>query len=416
MRILHVLDHSLPLQSGYTFRSCAIFKAQRARGWHTDHLTSAKHNMHVKRLTADKEEIDGLTFYRTPSNNSIFGHLPGLEQAAVIGGLTRRLDDLVKRLRPDVLHAHSPALNGVAAIRVARRNDIPVVYEVRAFWEDAAVDHGTAREGGLRYNLTRALENWVVGRASAVTTICEGLRQDLIARGFSPQKITVIPNAIDPLEFELSAKPDPNLVRQYGLEGKQVLGFLGSFYAYEGLALLLHALPEIVRAQPQVRLLLIGGGPQEATLRKLVQDLNIADKVIFVGRVPHDRARDYYAMIDILIYPRLPMRLTETVTPLKPLEAMASGRLVVASDVGGHREMIRAGETGELFKAGDKAALAQLLLRMFDQKDRWHIFRQAARRYVETERTWRVSVARYALVYGTLTNRATLPNHRTIAQ
>lgn len=402
MRILHVLDHSLPLHSGYTFRSCAIFKAQRALGWHTDHITSAKHNQHIKHPIVDREEIDGLCFYRTPDSKGLFSRLPGLREVAVIDGLTRRLDEVVRRLKPDLLHAHSPALNGVATIRVARRNYIPIVYEVRAFWEDAAVDHGTVREGGPRYRLSRSLENWVIKRANAVTTICQGLRHDLIARGFPPHKITVIPNGVDPLQFKSNNKPDPELVRAHGLEGKQVLGFVGSFYAYEGLTLLLQALPHIVQAQPQIRVLLVGGGPQEAMLKRLARDLNIADKVIFAGRVAHDLVADYYEMIDILVYPRLPMRLTETVTPLKPLEAMACGRLVAASDVGGHRELIRVGETGELFKAGDQTALVQVVLRMLKDKNRWPMLSQAARHYVESERSWSASVARYIPIYEAL--------------
>ena len=115
--------------------------------------------------------------------------------------------------------------------------------------------------------------------------------------------------------------------------------------------------------------------------------------------MPHDQVQRYYELIDVLAYPRLPIRLTELVTPLKPLEAMAQGRLVVASDVGGHRELIRHGETGFLFRAGDAGALVDAVEALFDQPALWPRIRAQARRYVEVERTWAASVARYAAVY-----------------
>jgi len=99
------------------------------------------------------------------------------------------------------------------------------------------------------------------------------------------------------------------------------------------------------------------------------------------------------------------MRLTELVTPLKPLEAMAQGRMFVASDVGGHHELIRDGETGFLFAAGDAAALASRIEQVLSRRDDWPRVRAEARRFVETERTWARSVARYEDVYSGLLAR-----------
>ena len=403
MKILHILDHSIPLHSGYTFRTRSILEQQRARGWETFHLTSPKHNL-AAGVDGGEEMVDGLTFHRSRTPHGLIARLPVLNQWAVVQATLARLRELLPQIRPDVLHAHSPSLNGEAAIRAAREFDIPVVYEIRAFWEDAAVDHGTSREGGLRYRLTRALETGVVRRADAVTTICEGLRGDLIARGVPADKITVIPNAVDIERFPLLEGRDPVLERELGLKGKAVLGFIGSFYAYEGLPLLVQAMPAILRAQPDARLLLVGGGPQEAELRALVAELGLEGKVIFTGRVPHDEVSAYYSLVDVFAYPRLSMRLTDLVTPLKPLEAMAQGRLVLASDVGGHRELIDDGRTGVLFPAGSVEGLASAALELLQARDRWEEFRQAGRRFVETERNWAASVARYAPVYESLTS------------
>jgi PEP-CTERM/exosortase A-associated glycosyltransferase len=202
---------------------------------------------------------------------------------------------------------------------------LPVVYEIRAFWEDAAVDHGTTREGSLRYRMTRALETRACQQADAVTCICEGLQQDLAGRGIPSSKITVIPNAVDPAQFTFGVPADTNLRTSLGLEDARVIGFIGSFYAYEGLDLLLAAAPAMIARDPRIRILLVGGGPEESRLRAQAAQLGLAQHVIFTGRVPHQIVNRYYSLVDVLVYARHPMRLTDLVTPLKPLEAMAQG-------------------------------------------------------------------------------------------
>ncbi|NBV20072.1 TIGR04063 family PEP-CTERM/XrtA system glycosyltransferase [Janthinobacterium sp.] len=406
MRILHILDHSLPLHSGYSFRTLAILRQQRALGWHTMQLTSAKQGP----SDGAQQLVDGWHFYRTAPDARWWACLPVLRQAAVIIGLAVRLRQLAQRLRPDILHAHSPVLNAIAALNAGRALGIPVVYEVRAFWEDAAADHGSSPPGGLRYRLTRALETYALRRADAVTTICDGLRRELCARGVPAHKITVIPNAVDADAFD--APDPPALARALGLEGHPVIGFIGSFYAYEGLALLLRAMPRMLAAQPALRLLLAGGGPQEGALAALATELGVAGQVVFAGRVPHAQVGAYYRLLDICVYPRLAMRLTELVTPLKPLEAMAQGRLVVASDVGGHRELIEHGRTGMLFRAGDGEALAQAVLALLLARDDWPALRRQARAFVDTQRSWGASVGRYAPVYARLAGPARAPGAR----
>ncbi|MDD5405304.1 MAG: glycosyltransferase, exosortase A system-associated [Sulfuricella sp.] len=401
MRILHILDHSIPLHSGYTFRTLAILREQRALGWDTHHVTSAKQ----ENCTVPEEDVDGLHFYRTPPAHGKLSTLPLFNQISIIDTLAKRLDEIIPLIRPDILHAHSPALNAIAALRAGRKHGIPVVYEVRAFWEDAAVDHGTSREWGLRYRLTRALETSAFKRVDAITTICEGLRRDIVARGIPAQKVTVIPNAVDIEKFSVGGTGDATLKEQLGLNGHRIIGFIGSFYAYEGLDLLLQAFPTILKSAPDARLLLVGGGPQDDSLKHLASGLGIKDKVIFTGRVPHDQVQRYYDLVDILAYPRHSMRLTELVTPLKPLEAMAQGRLLVASDVGGHKELIQDGKTGILFKSENPQALADAVLRLLAEESRWPELRKAARRFVETERNWPKSVSNYVAIYRRLAGK-----------
>ena len=397
MRVLHVLDHSIPLHSGYTFRTLALLREQRRLGWETVQVTSPKHTA----PSGPEEEVDGWHFYRTPAVDA--SSVPGWSEWQLMQGLEQRLLEVARRVRPDVIHAHSPVLNAIPALRVARRLGLPVVYEIRAFWEDAAVDHGTTHEGSLRYRATRALETWALRRVDHAFTICEGLRADIVGRGIAADRVTVIPNAVDVADFDMGGEPDEALVQSLGLEGCTVVGFIGSFYAYEGLDLLLDAVPALLSHRPNLRVLLVGGGPQESALKAQAQTLGIADKVVFTGRVPHARVQSYYDLIQVLAYPRHAMRLTELVTPLKPLEAMAQGRLFVASDVGGHRELVRHGETGWLFKAGSVAELAQAVEQLLDRRAEWPALRANGRRFVETERHWARSAQGYVRPYAALT-------------
>ena len=275
MRVLHVLDHSIPLHSGYTFRTLAILREQRRLGWETLQLTTPKQGPG----TALEETVDGLKLHRTPS-------AAGAGLMAQMHLTARRIADVVRAERPDLIHAHSPVLNALPALWARLSLRLPVVYEMRASWEDAAVDHGTTTEGSARYRFSRALETFALKRADQVTTICEGLRGDIASRGVAADKITVIPNAVDVASFKFGVPPDAALQQRLGLQGATVIGFAGSFYGYEGLHLLVEAVRLMRPRHAKLRLLLVGGGPQEAALKAQVAQHGLQDTVIFAGRVP----------------------------------------------------------------------------------------------------------------------------------
>ncbi len=387
------------MHSGYTFRTRAILRAQLAKGWDVRGLTGRRH------VAAGPQEelVDGLHFHRTPGEAASGNAL--LREWRDISAHADAIESLVRQWRPDIIHAHSPVLNAMAAQRVARRHGIPLIYEIRAFWEDAAVGNGTGTEGSPRYWLTRQLETHAVRAADAVAVICEGLRSDLVARGIDSNKITVSPNGVDLDQFGAPVPRDPALTAKLGLEGADVVGFIGSFYDYEGLDDLIAAMPRLVRARPRAKLLLVGGGPMEQALRDQALASPFTDHIVFVGRVPHDQVEHYYAQVDVLAYPRKAMRLTDLVTPLKPLEAMAQDRLVAASSVGGHRELIEDGVTGTLFAPDDPAAIAQALAGMFADRGFWDERRVVARDFVERERNWSSNILRYEPVYQRLLGR-----------
>jgi PEP-CTERM/exosortase A-associated glycosyltransferase len=401
MRILHILDHSPPLQSGYVFRTLGIVNQQRALGWEPVLLTSGKHYA----PGPAREQIGEWEFWRTPMPTGIGARLPWLRELKIVRDLGRRLEELVATLRPEILHAHSPVLNALPALRAGRRHGLPVVYEVRALWEDAAGRDGTYGKAGFRYQSTRLLETHVLRRADAVTTICEGLRGEVISRGIPAEKVTVVPNAVDRDVFTGPGVLDNALAARLGLSGKTVLAFFGSFYFYEGLHLLLEALPALREKQADIALLLGGGGPEEDRLRALAAKLDLGDAVVFAGRVKHEEMQRYYDLADLFVFPRISIRLTELVTPLKPLEAMAQERIVVASGVGGHRELVRDHETGYLFPPGAPQLVAEGVLAALADRSSWPRIRARAIEFIDTERSWSHSAARYAAVYGSLLRR-----------
>ncbi|MEM6584421.1 MAG: TIGR04063 family PEP-CTERM/XrtA system glycosyltransferase [Pseudomonadota bacterium] len=416
-RVLHVLDHSLPIHSGYTFRTRAILKAQEALGVEVRGITGLRHEVELGGVSkpGDIESVDGLTFHRTAGLPTGVSPLREFEEASA---LTASIMDAAEEWRPDILHAHSPALNGLAALRAARALDVPLVYEIRAFWEDAAVGNKTGREGSAKYRLTRALETQVVQSADAVFTICDGLRDDLIARGIAGDKIDVMRNGVDLSLFGDPLPRDDALAEELGIpQGAPVIGYIGSFYDYEGVDDLIAAMPLLRERHPQAHLLLVGGGEMDTPWRVAATALRDRECVIFTGRVPHAQVERYYSLIDVLAYPRKASRLTDLVTPLKPLEAMAQRRIVAASDVGGHRELVTHGETGTLFAPDDPASCAKALADLLDARDSWEAMRETGVTHVRAGHDWSRNVARYLSVYqALLTNLKRRDGHAIGAQ
>lgn len=406
MRVLHIFDHSAPLQSGYVTRSLGILRAQRGHGVEVAALTTPRHGAEAGPPATPSEEVAGFTFHRTPAPPE--GRLPGFLRE--MKATAARIAEVAEEFRPDVLHAHSPSLNAFPAVRAARALGIPVVYEIRAFWEDAAVDRGVTTEGSIRYRLTRAMESRAIKKVDHVFAICQGLCDDLRARGLPAERLNLAPNAVELDRLTPIAGRDAALSAKLALGEGPILGFVGSFYRYEGLDLLMKAFPAIRARHPQARLLMVGGGPEDERLRAMAVELGEA--VIFTGRVPPEAVPAHYSLIDLLVYPRMRMRLTDLVTPLKPLEAMAQQRAFIASDVGGHRELVRHGETGHLFPADNAKALAEAAIAALALPASERAAMSAhALEFVQRERSWAAVGARYLPVYERLQSVALSLGH-----
>ncbi|HET8575942.1 MAG TPA: TIGR04063 family PEP-CTERM/XrtA system glycosyltransferase [Methylomirabilota bacterium] len=389
MRILHVLDHSLPIGSGYSYRSRAIVRAQQRLRLDPIILTSPKQGSRRDEC----EIIDAIPHYRTAG---VGGQLPFVREVALMIKLATRLASVARDECADVIHAHSPLLNGLPALWAGRRLQLPVVYEVRTFWEDAAVSHGTFAEGSLRYRISRALETRVLRRANAVVAICRGIRGEIAVRGIDPRRVTIIPNGVDAEWLE----PRPRareLAARLGVGTGPVFAYIGSFSHYEGLPFLVRAAPGFLRRFPGSTLLLVGSGRDDERLRAAAKRAGAG--IILTGRLSQEQVRDLYTFLDVLVLPRRRIRLTDLVTPLKPLEAMAAGAAVLASDIGGHAELIQDGETGLLFKAESRDSLVEQAVRLGEDAELRRRLADNARRWVESERTWDRIIPGYLPVY-----------------
>lgn len=405
MRSLHVLHHSTPYLDGYCVRSKYIVDMQRSLGLDPVAVTSAQHELEMARRRRDyvpSETIDGSCYYRTPLPNPRHApfalKLPFFRQALFMSALQRRIDTVLAGERVDVVHAHSPVLCGLPASRVARMRGLPFVYEVRGFWEDSSALKRGGNRRSLRYLITRSLETRVLRQADAVVSISGPMLQDIARRGVPEHRLFSVPNGVDTVKFAPRPRCE-SLARSLGVLGHPVVGFIGSFYAFEGLDILLRAVAALLETIPDVKLVLVGGGDLESDLPDLIQELGLGGVVHLVGRVPHQDVPRYYSVMDVLVYPRHRNRTTELVTPLKPLEAMAMKLPVVASDVGGLRELLGSQLRECLVEPGNPKKLAERLATLLRDSDLRERLGAGGLRYVVQERSWQAIAERYREVY-----------------
>lgn len=391
MRILHVLDVSAPTIAGYASRARAIVNGQKAMGLDPVVLTSVRHK---NPSGAEMEVIDGIRHYRTlaPAEGS-------RNPLTEMWHLRPRILEVARREKADLIHPHSPILNGLPAWRAARSLGLPCVYEIRALWEDAAAERGDTRERSLRYRLTRGGETFLTRRVDAVTCICEGLRGDLSARGLPPDRLHVVPNGVDVARF-VPRPPDEAARARLGLQGRTVVGYIGTFFGFEGVEDLVEALARIIKGgRDDVAGLIVGTGASYEACREVARRHGLEDRILHPGHVPSNEVESLYSIIDVLAYPRRSLRVTELVTPLKPLEAMAMEKAVVGSDVGGIRELVEDGRTGLVFRSGDVDDLARKILRLVDDPALRRTLGRQGREWVAAERDWARIVPRYLPIY-----------------
>ncbi len=364
-------------------------------------------------LDAERSEvIDGIRYFRTgcellPPSREVRDRSPLRAAFRVLQNVTLLQTALrvARRYRPALIHAHSPFTCGLIGNTLGRWLGIPKIYEMRGIWEDSHVGRGSFQAESFRYKGVRLLENRAIRRADACCVISEALVGEVQSRGVIPERIVLVPNGVDVKSF-VPGSPSRRLIEQYGLQDAVTVGYIGSFFHYEGLDLLVEAMTRIVEEFPQARLLLVGHGELMPVLTEMAAQPLLSGRVIFTGRVAHREIADYYRLCDFLVLPRRDTRETRLVTPLKPMEIMAMEKTLVASDIGGHREMIRDGFNGLFFKTGDVPDLVAKCRELIINEELRRDMSIRARTWVEQNRDWSVLVERYIELYSRLTRHS----------
>ena len=401
VRVLHVLDHSTPVLDGYAQRSRSIVAAQLQNGLCPTVLTSPLQEIDD---SANMELVlDEIRYARTPIAQGMIGRAirerwPVLRELAIVRLLRRRLESLLDSQPFDVIHAHSPALCGLAAWQASRSRQIPFIYEIRSFWEDSDLDSHKSLGKRLRYRLGRDLETFVVRRAAVVVGISRSILGDLRKRDVPGGKMYCVPNGVDAIRF--SPRPrDAALSRRLGLDGVPTLGFLGTLFPWEGVPWLVRAAAALRQTGVQFKMLIVGDGAEAQEVRKAIAETQSDSFVSYLGRVANHEVESYYSLMDVLVYPRRNVRIAELVTPLKPLEAMAAGKAVLGSSVGGIRELVDAEVTGLLFAPENISDFCRQAERLLKDAPLRTTLGEQARQKMTEERDWKILVRNYEPAY-----------------
>jgi glycosyltransferase involved in cell wall biosynthesis/tetratricopeptide (TPR) repeat protein len=396
-RVLHLVGKSTPhAQSGYTIRTQYLTVAQKKLGLEPHVVTQIGFPWTVGRREASPYHVEG----GVPHHHLIpaDGALPVRPDELLTLDLVH-LAPLVRAVRPAVLHAASDFRNGLLALRLRDAFGLPMVYEVRGFWEESWLSKGRREAGSESYRWRQERETECMLGADAVVTLSEGMAHEIAERGVPTSKIDIVPNGVD-LERFVPVARDPELARRVGVEPQEVtLGYVSTFTRYEGVQYLLAAARRLLDLHLPVRVVLVGEGEELPALRRQAFDLGIDDRVAFCGRVRHDEVLSYYGLIDIFVVPRTSDRVSQLVTPLKPYEAMATGRAVVVSDVEALRSMVLPGSTAEVFIPEDADDLARVAARLIVDPALRARLGSAARAWVVEHRDWAHLAARYLDVY-----------------
>ncbi|HVI09888.1 MAG TPA: glycosyltransferase [Candidatus Binatia bacterium] len=416
--VLHVLDHSWPVLSGYAVRSRNLITAQHRLGQPIVAVTGPLHQMDDDDAT--DVTLDGVQYLRTPIKSRIGlaalrGRWPVARERETMRLLRDRILEVIDRHSVRIVYAHSPALCGLPALQAARKRKLPFIYEIRAFWEDAAADQNRATPTSLRSRLTRKLETYVAERADAVAAIAKPMLHDLESRGIAPDKLFHVPNGVDLERFQPTPR-DRQLASELRLGERPTLGFFGSLYRYEGVSWMIRAAARLRARGHRFNILIVGRGEDRKAIDDAITDCDASDYVRLLDHVPHEEIGRYYSVVDIAVYPRRSIRLTELVTPLKPLEAMALNKAVLASSVGGIRELVGHERTGLLFQPEDENDFAAQAERLLASPSLRRTLGENGREFVARERSWEMLAQQYERIYEFVLERQPSPARQTAAR
>lgn len=397
INVLQILiNYNYPL-CGYTIRSQEIVKAIKPFAQSIIITNQDDGNPAVVR------DIKGVKVYRPFLSPVRLGKIPFLGYFLDQPIFNKKI---IKRVfaenQIDLLHAHTPHDISLPAIKMAQKSGIKTIYEVRGVWEETKKI--TGKKGGKKFEEMRDIETETMKKADKVIAISENLKKEIISRGIKKSKVAVVPNGVNIKDFS-RIKKDVSLAKKLRIKDKTIIGYIGTIRKLEGLQVAIKAMKKIIKDNPEIVLLIVGDGEYLSDLKQLVKKLNLQKHVIFTGEIAHSKITSYYSLIDICIYPRIDARVCHLVTPLKPLEAMAMGKFVLASDVGGLKEMVIPGVSGELFRADNELDFVEKILYYSRYPQKRERIAGCGREWVRKNRDWQKLAKLYKKIYQELINK-----------
>lgn len=403
--VLYLLHNALPHHSGgYATRTHGLLTELNRAGWDVDGVTRLGYPYDMPKMAdvpelPPRELVGNVDYHHLLTGRQIEKKNPMFDYTE---RYTATLLPLARAERPAILHGASNHWNGLTAVKTANVLGIPSVYEVRGLWEVTRGSRDPEWARSDQYKYIARMEADAARSATRVLAITEALKTELVDRGVDADKITLVPNGVDTDRFTPIPR-DEELAESLGVSRKTVIGYVGTIVDYEGLDLLLAAAQDLHRTRDDFHVLVVGDGAALDGLRATAAAAGVDDVVTFVGRVPHEEVERYYSIIDITPFPRLPLAVCEMVSPLKPFEAMAMGKAVVASDVAALAEIVTSGQNGFLHEKGNAESLTEQLAILLDDANLTRRIGEQARRWVVENRDWRQLSATIAEVYSEVT-------------
>jgi len=400
-KIAYLLYNSLPVHSGgYATRSHGIISNLMGKGIVPHVMTRLGYpydlNKFKDREVMIEEEYDGITYHRLLDG-------PGLNFVPVkeyLASYTNNVKQQLIKSDSSVVHAASNHINGIAAVMAGRELGLKTIFEVRGMWEVTRLSRQPEWEGSDEFEAYRYLETLACLEADVVITITGALKDELIRRGVEADKIHVVSNGVDTDIF----KPlDPNLELKASLGipvNNSVIGYVGSIVDYEGLDILIDSMGLLVsQGRTDATALIIGDGVVLEDLKQQVVDANLSDYFVFTGRIPHEEVPNYYSIIDICPFPRRGLPVCELVSPLKPFEAMAMGKVIIGSSVQAIAEFIEDNVNGFVHEKDNAEDLALQISRSIESDEIREQLKETTRNWVVENRDWKVLANKVFEVY-----------------
>lgn len=398
-RICYILHNSFPYSSGgYATRAHGLACGLKNKGYDVHIITRPGYPMdcdfdkYQVESILKNEYIDGINYHRLYSPIK-----KGMNIKQYFLQAAEEFEKIFLELSPSHILAASNYQNAIPALIAAKRLGIPFSYEVRGFWEVTRASREKEYECSFDYSLYATMETLTALYSDNVFTLTKQMQEELRNRGCKEKEITILPNSCDISLFKILEK-DIELEKKLHIPRNiPIIGYIGTFVHYEGLDDLAQACVRLKERNIEFRLLLVGSedvttGKNGKILDQIINifsSADILDWLIAPGRVSHDQVSSYYSLIDIAPFPRKSLKVTEMVSPMKPLEAMAMGKAIVASSVGALSDMIIDGETGLIFKKGDIDDFADKLQVLIKDENTRKELGRSARYWVEKNRTWR---------------------------